>query len=80
MLTASLAGCRTRAGGVLTDVRLDWNRYRRPTLRVERRSHLPSRTDHIRFMRWQHGEPPILPPVDEAMLRGPQHRRVGLER
>ena len=75
-----LVGCRVRSAGVLTDLTTDYNRYRACTVRVERRSHLPSRTDHIRQMRWQHGEPPVLPACEERALRGPEHHRVGLER
>ena len=66
--------------GTLTDVHLDYNRYRACTLRIERRDHLPAHTDHIRWFRWQHGADPGLPPCEEAMLRGPQHYRTGVER
>lgn len=79
-LIVASSGCRYIKNGTMTDLRLDWNRYRAPTLRFERRDHLPARTDHVRFMRWQHGEAPGYPPhVEESML-GPEHKRTGIER
>lgn len=74
------SGCRMVGAGTMKDVRLDWNRYRACTVRFERRDHLPSRTDHIRWFRWLHHESPQLPPCEEEMLRGPDWARTGMER
>lgn len=80
MLAVTLPGCRYLRNGTLTDLRLDYNRYRACTLRFERRDHLPARTDHVRYMRWQHGAEPALPPCVEQQLLPPQSKRLGIER
>ena len=80
LVAGSLSGCRYLRNGTLTDVRLDYNRYRACTLRFERRDHLPARTDHVRYMRWQHGAEPALPPCTEQSMLPPQSKRLGIER
>ena len=73
------SGCRGQSAGVWTNLAADWNRYRACTLRIENRDHLPTRTDHIRHMRWTHGEPPVLPHCDERFLHDPKHSRIKRE-